>query len=106
MHECLDTPRKEAVVEEVVFLDGERGERPFQIAGTIVPHAMAQRQILRARGRANRVGLDEAEPVERALEGRGCEKAPRDGEAAQIVDRDDGFPFRWRHYTMTPVMCT
>ena len=67
---------------------------------------MAQRQILRARGRANRIGLDEAEPVERALESRGCEKAPRNGEAAQIVDRNDGFPFRSRHYTMTPVMCT
>ena len=68
--------RHEAVVDEDVLLDAERGVAPLEIAGAVAVDAMAQRQVLRARRRADRVGLHEAERVDRALAawsaGRGC----------------------------------
>jgi hypothetical protein len=47
---------------------------------------MPQRQVLRARRRADRVGLDEAERIERTLEGRGREERAGDGEPPQVVE--------------------
>ena len=47
---------------------------------------MPQGQVLRARGRANRVGLHEAEPVEGARQRRRRKEAARDGEAAEVVE--------------------
>ena len=36
----------------------------LEVAGTVAPDAVAQRQVLRARRGADRIGLDEAEPLE------------------------------------------
>ncbi len=68
--------RHEAVVDEDVLLDAEGGVAPLQVAGSIALDAMAQREVLGAGRRPDRVGLHEAERVEGALERgaveRGC----------------------------------
>jgi hypothetical protein len=46
---------------------------------------MAQRQILCPCGRADGIGLNEAEPLDRSAEGRGSEEAPPDGEGGEIA---------------------
>ena len=84
VHQRLLLARQEAVVDEVVLLDRELRIAPLEVTGAIVLHAMAQRQVLRTRRRADRVGLHEAELVDRAPEGRGREQAARDGVAAQV----------------------
>jgi hypothetical protein len=47
---------------------------------------MAQHQVLRARWSANRIGLHKAQFVEGAFQRSGCEEAPGDGEAPQVVE--------------------
>ena len=106
VHQRLYGPRKEAVVEKVVFLDRQRRIQAFQVAGAVVAHAMAQGEILRARRCANGIGLHEAEPVQRSLKCGGREKAARDGEATQIVERGDWILFEPWHYDRMPVMRT
>jgi hypothetical protein len=49
---------------------------------------MAQREVLRARRRADRVGLHEAQPVEGAFQRGGREEAAGDSKAPQIVEGD------------------
>ncbi len=58
--------RHEAVGVEEILLQPEPGEAPFQVARPIAGHAMAQDQILRARRRADRIGLHEARRADRA----------------------------------------
>ena len=59
--------RHEAVVDEGVFLDAERRVAAFEVAGAVALDAVAQRQVLRARRGADRVGLHEAERVDGAF---------------------------------------
>jgi hypothetical protein len=49
---------------------------PLQIAGAVALDAMTQRQVLRARRRADRIGLHVFERLERALQ-RGWRKELR-----------------------------
>jgi hypothetical protein len=67
VHQRFDTARHEAVVDENILVDAQRREAAFEVAGAVVLDAMAQRQVLGTRGRADRVGLDEAERVDGAL---------------------------------------
>src|SRR6185295_4786000 len=87
MHQRLYRARDEAVVDEEVFLDIERGVSAFQIAGPVILDAMSERQVLRARRRADRVGLYEAERPQRTRQRRRREKAAGDGEPSQIGER-------------------
>ena len=88
VHQIVQPARDEAVVDEDVLFDAERRVRPFEIAGAIAGHAMAQRQVLRPCGRADRIRLHEAEAIERARECRRRKEATGDGEAPQIIERD------------------
>ena len=86
VHQPRHLAGDEAVVDEDVLFDAERLVLAFEIAGAISGDAMAQRQVLRARGCANRIGLHEAKGVEGAREGRRPEQAARDREAAEISE--------------------
>jgi hypothetical protein len=87
MQECVDLRRQEAVVDEDIFLSAQRGVPAFQIARPIVFHPMTEDQILRASRSADRIGLNEPEPIDGAPERGGWKETARDGEAAQIVER-------------------
>jgi hypothetical protein len=65
VHQRRHPATDEPIVDEEVFFDWERRVAPFEIAGAIARHAMAQCEILRARRRANGIGLDKAEAIER-----------------------------------------
>jgi hypothetical protein len=87
MHQREMPSRQEAVVDEGVFLDLQLRVAALEVAGAVAGDAVAQDQVLRARRRADRVGLDEAELVDRATERRRLEQRSRDGVAAQVVER-------------------
>jgi len=95
VHQRLRGARQEAVVDEEVFFDPEARVTPLQVARAVTFHAVAQRQVLRARRGADRVGLHEAELVHGALQRGRVEQAACDGEAAQLIERG-------RHARMMP----
>src|SRR5204862_1700896 len=64
VHQTVDAARHEAVVDEDVLFDVERVIQALEIPGAVAGDAMAQREGLRARRRANRICLHEAERVE------------------------------------------
>ena len=84
MHERLHGARHEAVVDEDVLLDVEGRVAALEIAGTIAADAGPERQILSARRRADRIGLHEAQRVDRPIERRRREQAAADGEAPEV----------------------
>ena len=88
MHQCLDGARHEAVGDEEILLDAERRVAAFEVAGMVVVDAMAQREILRACRRPDRIRLHESKPVEGAFERGGREKTAGDSEAAQVGEGD------------------
>ncbi len=67
VHQRVDGSCHEAVDDEEVLLDAELRVEAFEVAGTVVLHAVAQYQVLCARRGADRVGLHKAQPVEGAL---------------------------------------
>ena len=86
MHQRLYGSCHKAVDDEEVLLDAEFRIQAFKVAGMVVLDAMAQHQVLRARWSANRIGLHKAQFVEGAFQRSGCEEAPGDGEAPQVVE--------------------
>src|SRR5437868_3230006 len=64
MHEPLHLPRHKAVVDEEIFFDAELSVAAFQITSAIIFDAMAQDEVLRARGSANWISLHKTELVE------------------------------------------
>src|SRR5689334_2953271 len=88
MHQRLDRSGDEAVDEEIVLFDRQLFVAALQVAGAITLDAMAKREVLRASGRANGIGLDEAHAIERRAERRGRKKAAADRVAPQSVERD------------------
>ena len=91
VHLRMKRARDESIVDEDVFLDPERRVFPFEIARSVTPDAMAERQILCARRCANRIGLHESQRVDRALQSRGREEAASDGRSSQVINRDAGY---------------
>jgi len=73
VHQRLDAAGHEAVVHENVFVDIELGVAVLEITRAVVDDAMAQREVPAHALERNRIGLDEAEPVERALKRGGRE---------------------------------
>jgi hypothetical protein len=88
MHERLHFPGHEAVIDEEVFFDAELLVAAFEIAGTIIFHAMTQNQILSAGWCADRIGLHETHLLQCVRKRRGLEQAARDREAAQVIERN------------------
>src|SRR5262245_50340190 len=86
VHQRLHGAGNEAVVHEDVLVNIEIRVVPFEIAGAIVDDAVAQREILRAGRRPDRIGLDETESVEGALQRRRREERARDRRAAQVIE--------------------
>ena len=69
MHQRQVLARQEAVVDEAVLLDREPRVAALEVAGAVAGDAMAQGQVLGPRRRADRVGLDEAELLDRPERG-------------------------------------
>ena len=65
VHQRRHAAADETVVDEEVLFDRQRRVEPFEIAGAIARDAMAQREVLRAGRRADRIGLDEAQALDR-----------------------------------------
>jgi hypothetical protein len=86
MHQRLQIPRHEAVVDEEVLFDAELRVAAFEIAGAIPRDPMAEGQVLGACWRPDGIGLNEAESVEGALERAGREERPGDRVPSQIVE--------------------
>ncbi len=86
MHQRLQRAGHEAVVDEEVLVDVEPAVEALEIAGTITGHAMAEREVLGSRRRADRIGLHEAEHVERLLQRSGGNQAARDRKTPQVVE--------------------
>ena len=86
MHQRLDAGADEAVVDEEVLFDRERSVAPLEVAGAVVPNAVPQRQILGAGGRANRIGLHEAESLDGTTERGRRTQAARYSQAPEVVE--------------------
>jgi hypothetical protein len=84
VHQRVVRARQESVVDERVLLDGQRRVQPFEIAGAITGNTVAQCQILRTRGRANRIRLYESQRLHRIGDARRCKQASRNRVAAQM----------------------
>ena len=86
MHQGQVLARQETVVDQAVLIDRQARVAAFQIAGAVVLDAVAQRQVLRPRRGADRIGLHEAQAADRRRQrGRG-EQAAGDGVAAQVFE--------------------
>src|SRR5579862_788212 len=92
MHQRRNLAGYEAVVDEKILLDAELRVASLEVARAIADNAMAQCQILRASGRADRIGLHEAKPMHRPLQRGRLEQAACNRVAAQVADGN-------RHHT-------
>ena len=88
MHQRLERAGDEAIVDEEILLDAELRIAALEVARAVLPHAMAQHEVLSARGRADRVGLHEGQLLERALQAGGRREAARHGKVPEIVEAD------------------
>ena len=86
MHQRVQRARHEAVVDEEVLLDRQPRIAALEVARAVAGHAMAQRQVLRACRGADRVGLHEAELLDRLRQRRRLEQRAGDRVAAQVVE--------------------
>ena len=96
VHQRRGRARQEAVVDEEVLLHRQPRVAALQLAGTVVAHAVAQDQVLRARRRAQRVGLHEAQALQRLWQRAGREQRAGHGVAAQVVESDRHAPMMHR----------
>lgn len=83
MHQRVVRARQKPVIDERVFLDRERRVKSLEVAGAIRDDTMAQCQILRARGCANRIRLDESQRLHGVGNAGRREEASRNRIAAQ-----------------------
>src|SRR5690242_16264418 len=87
----MQLARHEAVVDEEIFLDRQARITALEVTRAITGDAMAKREVLRAGRRADRVGLDEAQPRDRLHQRGRTKQGSRDRVAAQVVED------RWLH---------
>jgi hypothetical protein len=76
MHQGPHVAGHEPVIDEHILVNVETVIAALEIAGTVTGDAVPQDEVLRARRRAYRIRLHEAEPVQRALQGGGPEERP------------------------------
>src|SRR5215470_9577030 len=88
VHQRLKSAGDESVVDEEVFLDAKLVIAALEVARTIPLDAVPQRQVLRPRRRANRIGLYESQRLDRVLERRRRKQTAFDGEPAQAFEAD------------------
>jgi hypothetical protein len=90
MHERVRAAGQESVIDEEVLFDGERVIMALQVAGTIARDAVPQRQILGTCRRADRIGLDETEPLDGGRKRHGLKQTSGDGVPPQGRNRRRG----------------
>ena len=90
MHERVSGAWNEAVVDEEILLDVQRGVAAIEVSCTITGDAMAQREVLRTCRRADRIGLHEAETLDRGLQADRREETAHDRVAAKFGEGDAG----------------
>jgi hypothetical protein len=81
-----DAPRHEAVGIKEILLQPQPRKGAFQVPDRIVGHAVAQDEILRACGEADRVGLDETEGPDGAGEGGRRRRGLREDSGTEVVN--------------------
>jgi hypothetical protein len=87
MHQRVQVAGDEAVVDEDVLFDVERGVSSIQVACFVAGDAMAKREVLCAGWRTDRIRLDEPESLESVFQRPGREQAARDGKFAESIQR-------------------
>src|SRR5688500_15021007 len=83
MHQRMDARRHKPVVEEKVFFDTEGCVPALEVPRAVVRDTVTKREVLGTRRRADRIGLDEPEPLDRALQADGSEERPRNRKGAK-----------------------
>ena len=78
----------EPVGVQEVFLQAQAPEAPVEVAGAVAADPVAEDQILGAGGRADRVGLHEAEPVHGVAKGGGGEQGGLEDLGAEVCEGD------------------
>ena len=68
MQQVPHPPRQKAVRVKVILFDLQMWILALEIAGAVVGNALAENQILGASGRANRIGLNESQAIDRVLQ--------------------------------------
>src|ERR1041385_7649503 len=86
MEEGRSLARQETIIDEVSLLDRQARVAALQVARAIILDAVRENQILRASGRAHRVGLNEAQARDGSRQRRGFKKAARDRVAAKLLE--------------------
>jgi hypothetical protein len=66
---------------------------------------MTQRQILRPGRRADRIGLHETKPADRASQRGGLEQRPRNGITPQMIQRDTHVPMIFQTHRRASCCC-
>ena len=88
MHQCVYRSRYKAIDDEKVLLNAESRIKTFEVSRTVGLDTMAQHEVLSARWRPDRVGLDKAQPVKGTLQCSGRKQAAGDGKAPQVIEGD------------------
>src|SRR6202451_2211143 len=86
MHQFMECAGHKAVVDEKILLQRKLRIQPFEVSRAIIPDAVAQRKVLGAGRRSDRVGLHEAQLLDRAPERGRLEQRAGDGKAAQGIE--------------------
>ena len=84
VHALVQFVCHKTVVDEKVLFHRQLRVGALQVAGPVVLDAVAQREVLRAGRRANRVGLHKAQPLHGTGKAQGCEQAAAHSVAAQV----------------------
>ena len=88
MQERMRVARQESIVDEEVFFDRELWITTLKVASTIVARTMAEDQVLGARWRANWIGLNKAQALDRTSQRHGAEQCPRYRVIAKLCKGD------------------
>ena len=99
VHERLERPGHEPIVDEELFLDIQALVAALEVPDAVVLHPVAEDQVLGARRRADRVGLHESQLPQGAAQRGGSEQALGGRKAAKGVGRD--YHGSGRHYRET-----
>src|SRR5262249_1924275 len=86
MHQRVHRARYEAVVDDEVLLDAEARIAALEVARAVAAHAVAEREGLGANWGADRTGLQETQPLDRALQRRRREETASDRVGAKDVE--------------------
>jgi len=90
MHQRLQSPRYEPIVDEKILLDGQLAVSLLEVEDAVTRHPLTQDQILRASGRADGVGLHEAKPLDRGGQRVGLSERTSNGVVAQVSEGRHG----------------